>query len=154
MGMRFFAKAIWGNEDWTLFKLRRGIIGHSGERYHVDGYALYKKENGRFYMVLDGEGASLQAVGKVYGPNADITATNCRRYLRLGMKGRITIDGDGYVFALRGMDHLGMELNADDILLVGDSGDGGVLGVGDAGKSGGNFDDLVPVAHPYRYCFR
>ena len=102
MGMRFYAKAIWGNQDWTLYRLGRGVIGHDGERYHIDGYALYKKETCKFYLVLDGDGVSLQAVGKVYGPNADISAANCRRCLRLAMKGRMSIDGEGYVFALRG----------------------------------------------------
>lgn len=102
MGMRFFAKAIWGNDEWTLYRLGRGVIGHSGERHRVDGYALYKKDTGKFYLVLDGEGVSLQAVGKVYGPNADLTSARCRRCLRLAMKGRMSIDGDGYVFGLRG----------------------------------------------------
>ena len=102
MGMRFYAKAIWGNSDWTLYRLGRGIIGHDGERYHVDGYALYKKETRKFYLVLDGDGVSLQAVGRVYGPHADLVAANCRRCLHLSMKGRLSIDGDGYVFALRG----------------------------------------------------
>jgi hypothetical protein len=102
MGMRFFAKAIWGNTEWTLYKLGRGVIGHSGERHRVDGYALYMKETGNFYLVLDGEDVSLQAVGKVYGPNADLTSARCRRCLRLAMKGRMLIDGDGYVFGLRG----------------------------------------------------
>jgi hypothetical protein len=102
MGMRVYAKAICGNEEWTLYRLGRGIVGHDGERYRVDGYALYKKENGRFYLVLDGEGISLQAVGKVHGPNADFSAANSRRFLRLSMKGRMSIDGDNYVFGLRG----------------------------------------------------
>jgi hypothetical protein len=102
MGMRFYAKAIWGNSDWTLYRLGRGIIGHDGERYQVDGYALYKKETGKFYLVLDGGGVSLQAVGRVYGPHTDLTAANNRRCLHLSMKGRMMIDGDGYVFALRG----------------------------------------------------
>jgi hypothetical protein len=102
MGMRFFAKAIWGNTEWTLYRLGRGVIGHSGERHRVDGYALYKKETGKFYLVLGGDGVSLQAVGKVYGANADLTSARCRRCLRLAMKGRMSIDGDGYVFGLRG----------------------------------------------------
>jgi hypothetical protein len=102
MGMRFFAKAIWGNTEWTLYKLGRGVVGHSGERHRVDGYALYEKETGRFYLVLDGEGVNLQAVGKVYGPNTDLTSSRCRRCLRLAIKGRMSIDGDGYVFGLRG----------------------------------------------------
>jgi hypothetical protein len=102
MGIRFFAKAIWGNKEWTLYRLGRGIIGHDGERYRVDGYALYKKETGKFCLVLDGDGVSLQAVGKVYGRNADLSAANCCRCLRLAMKGRMSINGDSYVFALRG----------------------------------------------------
>ena len=102
MGMRFFAKAILGNSEWTLYRLGRGVIGHSGERHRVDGYAIYKKETGKFYLVLDGEGVNLQAVGKVYGPNADLTSDKCRRCLRLSMKGRMSIDGDCYVFGLRG----------------------------------------------------
>jgi hypothetical protein len=102
MGMRFYAKAIWGNIDWTLYKLGRGVIGHDGERYHVDGYALYKKETGKFYLVLDGDDVSLHVVGIVYGPHTDLVAANCRRSLHLAMKGRMSIDGDGYVFALRG----------------------------------------------------
>ncbi len=102
MGMRFYAKAIWGNQDLTFYRLGRGVIGHDGERYHVDGYALYKKETKKFYLVLDGDDVSLQAVGKVYGPNADLSAANSRRCLRLAMKGRTSIDGEDYVFALRG----------------------------------------------------
>jgi hypothetical protein len=102
MEMRFYAKAIWGNQEWTLYRLGRGVVGHDGERHHVDGYALYKKETGKFYLLLDGDGVSLQAVGKVYGQNADITAANYRRCLRLAMKGGMSIDGDDYAFGLRG----------------------------------------------------
>jgi len=105
MGTKFYAKAILGTQEYTLYKLARGIIGHDGERYQVDGYALYKKATGRFYLVLDGEGVSLQAVGRVYGPNADLASNNGHRCLRLSMKGRISINGDGYVFALRGIAH-------------------------------------------------
>jgi hypothetical protein len=102
MGTRFYAKAIWGNTEWTLYRLGRGIVGHDGERYKVDGYALYIKESKKFYLVLDGEGVSLQAVGRVYGHNADLASVKGPRCLRLAMKGRMSVEGDPYTFALRG----------------------------------------------------
>ena len=105
MGTRFYAKAILGTPEWTLYRLGRGIVGHNGERYKVDGYALYKKETGKFYLVLDGEGVSLQAVGKVYGPHADLAAYQNCRCLRVAMKGRIKVEGEDWVFALRGIAH-------------------------------------------------
>jgi hypothetical protein len=106
VGLKMVVKAIWNTPDWTLYKVVKGVVGHNSTRYEVKGYALYKKETSRFHLSLRGDGISeFEAVGKVYN---GAPATDCarpRRFLRIAMKGRMTVEGDEYVFAMRGFAH-------------------------------------------------
>ncbi len=106
VGLRMVAKAIWSTPEWTLYKIVKANMGQNGTRYELEGYALYKKDTGRFHLSLRGDGVTrFNAVGKVYGnkPTTD-SCKNCR-YLRVVMKGRMTVEGDDYVFAMRGCAH-------------------------------------------------
>jgi hypothetical protein len=106
VGVRMVVKAIWNTPNWTLYKVVKGVVGHDCTRYEVEGYALYNKETTRFHLSLRGDGISeFEAVGKVY---SRIPTTDCvkpRRFLRIAMKGRMTAEGDEYVFSMRGFAH-------------------------------------------------
>jgi hypothetical protein len=106
VGLRMVVKAIWNTPNWTLYKVVKGVVGHDCTRYEVEGYALYNKETARFHLSLRGDDISeFEAVGKVY---SRIPTTDCvkpRRFLRIVMKGRMTVEGDEYVFAMRGFAH-------------------------------------------------
>ena len=103
MGMRFAAKPVMDTGDGILFKVSRGIVGHDGERYKVEGYGWARKEDGMFYMKLDGEDIHLKVVGKVFPKNIDV-ASNVRRFRfhRIVMKGKMTVEGEEYFFSLKG----------------------------------------------------
>ena len=103
MGMRFRARPVMDTGDGILFKVPGGIVGHNGERDKVNGYGWARKEDGVFYMKLDGEGIHLKVVGKVYPRNLDIASNNGRfRFHRVAMKGKMTVESEDYLFALRG----------------------------------------------------
>ena len=75
-------------------------MGQNGTRYQVEGYALYRKETGKFYLSLEGDGISyFGAVGKVLPPAEDCARP---RTLRIIMKGRMNIEGENYAFTMRG----------------------------------------------------
>jgi hypothetical protein len=100
MMMRFTARPVMDTGDGLLFVVPRGVVGHDGERYEIEGYGWLRKDDGVFYLKLDGD-ADIRAVGKVY-PRFDAdTARRCR-FHRVVMKGKITVEGEDYVFALRG----------------------------------------------------
>jgi len=103
MGLRFAARPVMDTGDGVLFRVSRGTVGHDGERYRVEGYGWARKENGVFYMKLDGDEIHLKVVGKVYPRDID-TASNARwiRSHRVAMKGKMTVGDDDYLFALRG----------------------------------------------------
>ena len=106
VGLMMAVKAIWGTPDWTLYKVARGVVGHDGVRHPVEGYALYNKNTQRFHLSLKGDGVTeFEAVGKVYGNNPTADSVRNRGYLRLVMKGRMTVEGDDHVFAMRGFAH-------------------------------------------------
>ncbi len=66
----------------------------------MEGYALYKKEAGKFYLSLKGDGISyFGAVGKVLPPAEECVHP---RALRIVMKGRMNVEGENYAFAMRG----------------------------------------------------
>jgi len=93
-------KGIWSTPEWNLYKVLKGVVGQNGTRYRVEGYALYKKETGKFYLSLEGDGISyFGAVGKVIP-----TCEECGRprALRIVMKGRMNVEGENYAFAMRG----------------------------------------------------
>jgi hypothetical protein len=103
MGMRFAARPVMDTGDGILFKVPRGIVGHDGERYKVEGYGWARKEDGVFYMKLDSEDIHLKVVGKVYPRNFDVASNTGRfRFHRVAMKGMMTVEGEDYLFALRG----------------------------------------------------
>jgi len=92
-GMRLAIKPVIASEDIVVFKVLRGIVGHNGIRYEVEGVGALIKEEGIFVMKLDGEDISLKCIGKVQG----------RRWsLAVAMRGRMTVDGTDYAFVMRG----------------------------------------------------
>ena len=103
MSMRFAARSVMDTGDGILFKVPRGIVGHDGEQHKVEGYGWARKEDGVFYMKLDGEDIHLKVVGKVYPRNWDIASNTGRlRFHRIAMKGKMTVEGEAHLFALRG----------------------------------------------------
>jgi hypothetical protein len=103
MGMRFAAKPVMDTGDGILFKVTRGIVGHDGERYTFEGFGWARKEDGLFYMKLDGEDIHLKVVGKVFPRNVHV-ASNARRFRfhRVVMKGKMTVEGEEHYFSLKG----------------------------------------------------
>jgi hypothetical protein len=100
VGLRMVVKGIWSTPEWNLYKVMKGVVGQNGTRYQVEGYALYKKETGKFYLSLEGEGISyFGAVGKVLPPCEECGRP---RALRIVMKGRMNVEGENYAFAMRG----------------------------------------------------
>jgi len=100
VGLRMVVKGIWSTPEWNLYKVLKGMVGQNGTRYKVEGYALYKKETGKFYLSLEGDGISyFGAVGKVLPPAEDCARP---RALRIVMKGRMNVEGENYAFAMRG----------------------------------------------------
>ena len=103
MGIRFRARPVMDTGDGILFKVPGGVVGHDGERHKVEGYGWARKEDGLFYMKLDGEDIHLKVVGKVYPRNLDVASNTGRfRFHRVAMKGKMTVEGEDYLFALRG----------------------------------------------------
>ena len=103
MGIRFRARPVMDTGDGILFKVPGGVVGHDGERYKVEGYGWARKTDGVFYMKLDGEDIHLKGVGKVYPRNLDVASNTGRfRFHRVAMKGKMTVEGESYLFALRG----------------------------------------------------
>lgn len=103
MAIRFGAKPVMDTGDGILFKVPRGIVGHDGDRYEFEGYGWVRKDDGIFYMKLEGDDVWLKVIGKVYPRLND--ATDCVRRLRFHpvvMKGKMSIEGEGYLFALKG----------------------------------------------------
>ena len=104
VALRMIARAIWNTEDFILYKISRTVIGVNGQRYKIDGYALYLKETAMFLLSLEGDGVSaFCAIGKIYPPAAD--CVKCCRALRVAMKGKMTVEDVDYVFAMRGYAH-------------------------------------------------
>jgi hypothetical protein len=103
MGIRFRARPVMDTGDGILFKVPGGVVGHDGERYKFEGYGWARKVDGLFYMKLDGEDLLLKVVGKVYPRNLDVASNTGRfRFHRVVMKGKMTVEGVDYLFALRG----------------------------------------------------
>ena len=72
-------------------------------RARAQGFGWARKEDGVFYMKLDSENIHLKVVGKVYPRNLDVASYTGRfRFHRVVMKGRMTVEGEDYLFALRG----------------------------------------------------
>jgi len=101
VGMNIAVKPIWRTEKWTLYKVVRGAVGHDDDRYPVEGYAL-KRSDGKFFLSLRGRGITLEAVGRVYRLHTTTDSGKGSWPLRVVMKGRMTVEGDDYVFAMRG----------------------------------------------------
>ena len=103
MSMRFAARPVMDTGNGILFKVPRGIVGHDGERHRVEGYGWVRKEDGVFYMKLEGEDIHLKVVGKVYPRNLDVASNSRRfRFHRVAMKGKMTVEGEELLFALQG----------------------------------------------------
>lgn len=101
--LKFGAKPVMDTGDGILFKVLRGIVGQDDERYKIEGYGWLRKNDGIFYMKLEGEDIWLKVVGKVY-PRPDVTADSIRRlrFHPVTMKGKMGVEGDEYYFALKG----------------------------------------------------
>ena len=103
IGLRFIAKALWNTEDFILYEITRGGLGHNHTSYSVTGYAIYWKDTGRFGLTLSGDGVnSFNAVGRILGPPPATDCVRNSRCLRLAMKGRMSLEDGDYVFAMRG----------------------------------------------------
>lgn len=103
MAIRFGAKPVMDTGDGILFKVPRGTVGHDGDRYEFEGYGWVRKIDGVFYMKLEGDDVWLKVIGRVYPRLYD--ATDCVRRLRFHpvvMKGKMSVEGEGYLFALKG----------------------------------------------------
>ena len=103
MAMRFGARPVMDTGDGILFEVPRGVVGQEGERHEFRGYGWVRKDDGVFYMKLEGEGVRLRVIGKVY-PRPD-AAADCVRRLRFHpvvMKGKMSLEGEEYQFALKG----------------------------------------------------
>ena len=103
MTIRFRAKPVMDTGDGILFKVPRGIVGHDDVRYEFEGYGWVRKDDGIFYMKLEGDDIWLKVIGRVYPRLYD--ATDCVRRLRshpVVMKGKMSVEGERYLFALKG----------------------------------------------------
>jgi hypothetical protein len=103
MAIRFGAKPVMDTGDGILFKVPRGTVGHDGDRYQFEGYGWVRKDDGIFYMKLEGDDIWLKVIGKVYPRLYD--AADCVRRLRFHpvvMKGKMSVEGEEYLFALKG----------------------------------------------------
>jgi len=102
VGMRLTARPIWFTEDGVLFKVTRCVVRHDEETYSIEGYGFLLK-NGKFYMMLWGDGITLRAIGRVYiGDAVDFAASRRCRYFFVRMKGKMTVDNEVYIFHMRG----------------------------------------------------
>jgi len=103
MVLRFTAKPVMDTGDGVLFKVLRGIVGHEDERHEIEGYGWLRKDDGIFYMKLEGEDIWFRVVGKVY-PRLDVAADCVRRFRfhLVVMKGEMGVEGIEYLFALKG----------------------------------------------------
>ena len=99
-GMRITAKPVWASPWGLFFKVTMGKVGFNGTRDEVTGFGLAK--NGKFYMTMDGEDISLEAMGKIYPRPPVTSARRPVRFHRIAMKGRMNVEGDDYVFKMRG----------------------------------------------------
>lgn len=103
MTIRFRAKPVMDTGDGILFKILRGIVEHDDVRYEFEGYGWVRKDDGIFYMKLEGDDIWLKVIGRVYPRLYD--ATDCVRRLRFHpvvMKGKMSVEGEMYLFALKG----------------------------------------------------
>ena len=92
-GMRLAIKVVLATEDFTVFKVLRGVVGNDGERYQVEGYGILFNEERVFVMKLQGEGLELKTIGRIHGAKWDIRVT---------MKGKMSVDDTDYGFRMRG----------------------------------------------------
>lgn len=92
-GMRLAIKVVLTTEDFTVFKVVRGVVGNDGERHQVEGYGILFNEERFFVMKLQGEGLELKAVGRVDG---------ARWGVRVSMKGKMSVEDTDYGFQMRG----------------------------------------------------
>ena len=91
--MRLAIKVVLATEDFTVFKVVRGVVGNDGERHKVEGYGILFNEERFFVMKLQGEGLELKAVGRVAG---------ARWGVRVSMKGKMSVEDTDYGFHMRG----------------------------------------------------
>ena len=103
MVLRFAARPVMDTGNGVLFKVHRGTVGHRDEKYEIAGYGWLRKNDGIFYMKLEGEDIWLRVVGKVY-PRLDVAADCVRRFRfhLVVMKGEMEVEGMEYIFALKG----------------------------------------------------
>jgi hypothetical protein len=92
-GMRLAIKVVLSTEDFTIFKVVRGVVGNDGERHRVEGYGILFNEERFFVMKLQGEEFELKAIGRVYG---------ARWGVKVAMKGKMSANNTDYGFQMRG----------------------------------------------------
>jgi hypothetical protein len=92
-GMRLAIRIVLRTEDFTVFKVVRGVVGNDGERYQVEGYGILFNEERIFVMKLQGEGLELKTIGRIHG---------ARWGVRVAMKGKMSVEDTDYGFHMRG----------------------------------------------------
>jgi hypothetical protein len=92
-GMRLAIKVVLSTEDFTVFKVVRGVVGNDGERHLVEGYGILLNGEKFFVMKLLGEEFELKAIGRVH---------RARWGVRVAMKGKMSADDTDYGFQMRG----------------------------------------------------
>jgi hypothetical protein len=92
-GMHLAIKVVLTTEDFTVFKVVRGVVGNDGERYNVEGYGILFNEERFFVMKLQGEGLELKTIGRVHG---------ARLGVKVSMKGKMSVEDTDYGFQMKG----------------------------------------------------
>jgi hypothetical protein len=92
-GMRLAIKVVLATEDFTVFKVVRGVVGNDGVRHKVEGYGVLFNEERFFFMKLQGEEFELKTIGRIHGTKWGIRVT---------MKGKMSVDDTDYGFRMRG----------------------------------------------------
>ena len=105
IGLLITAKPVFDTGDGILFEVKRGTIGYNGERYTLSGFGWLRKDDGVFFMKLEGEDedVEIKIVGKIFGyPNTSSYST--RRWIyQVILVGKMSKDGEPLcVFVMKG----------------------------------------------------
>jgi hypothetical protein len=104
INMMTLVRPVFDTGEGILFEVKRGVIGHDGERYPVNGFGWLRKGDDVFHMKLLGteDEITLMIIGKVFRGPSTSTARRHRWFHPVVMVGRLNVDGLEYVIAMRG----------------------------------------------------